>query len=122
MKNIYKTLRWSILSMSMLVVCSCSDSLDETNVSSNTLPEDKIDIRFVLTNVLTSTAKNDVDTNYKAREVSAGSQYLQRDNVDFYSFYFVWDTKNFNSFFPILTNSQYIYDRAEAEKEGDEKK
>ncbi len=122
MKNLYKTLRWSILSMSMLAVCSCSDSLDETNVSSNTLPEDKIDIRFVLTNVLTSTAKNDVDTNYKAREVSAGSQYLQRDNVDFYSFYFVWDTKNFNSFFPILTNSQYIYDRAEAEKEGDEKK
>ena len=122
MKKIYKTLRWSILSVSILAVCSCSDSLDETNISSNTLPESKIDIRFVLTNVLTSTAKNDVETNYKAREVSAGSQYLQRDNVDFYSFYFVWDTKNFNSFFPILTNSQYIYDRAETEKEGDEQK
>ena len=121
MKKIYKTLRWSVLSMSMLTVFSCSKSLDETNVSSNTLPEDKIDISFVLTDILTSTAKNEAETNYKAREVSAGSQYLQRDNVDFYSFYFVWDTKNFNSFYPILTNSKYIYDRAETEKEGDEK-
>ena len=46
----------------MLMATSCSESLDDINISPNTLPDTEVDIKFVLTGVISESAK--INTNF----------------------------------------------------------
>jgi len=59
MKNNIITITLSIL---MLMATSCSESLDDINISPNTLPDTEVDIKFVLTGVISESAK--INTNF----------------------------------------------------------
>jgi len=123
MKNL-KTIFISISTMVILLTTSCQD-LTEINTSPNQLGASDINIKYVLTSVLSSTS-----TNYIRGQVYGGGvgtteamQYLQRDYIDYSGpNTFAWGTQNFSSFNSSLINSQYMVDNAKSETLTDNQK
>ena len=114
----------SMISIVILLTTSCQD-LTEINTSPNQLNASDINIKYVLTSVLSSTS-----TNYIRSQVYGGGvgtteamQYLQRDYIDYTGpNTFTWGTQNFSSFNSSLINSQYMVNNAKNEiLEGNQK-
>ena len=124
MKNIFsisRILRFKWISLVVafaLIVGSCQD-LSEINKSPNQLSANEINIKYVLTSVLSGTARDYLyEYAYPGGwTLSEAMQYLQRDYIDFQSpNTFVWGTKDFSSPFSRIKNSQYIVENAALEK------
>jgi len=77
-----------LLPMVVLFATSCSESLEEINVSPNSLPDTEIDIKFVLTGILSQSATMTSELNMGAAEITATTQYLQRDFTSYDRFNF----------------------------------
>ena len=107
-----------LLPMVVLFATSCSESLEEINVSPNSLPDTEIDIKFVLTGILSQSATMTSELNMGAAEITATNQYLQRDFTSYDRFNFNWQATSYAGYYEPLKDSQYIYDRAENEKTG----
>ena len=84
-----------------------------------------INIKYVLTSVLSSTATNYTRSNAYGSTItlSEAMQYMQRDYIDFAGTNtFSWTPVNFSSLNSSLINSQYMVDNAKAEiLEGNQK-
>lgn len=117
-----KIIKYNIIKLvlvSFLVInVACSESLTELNVSPNALADTEVDIKFVLTGVLSSSAQMQTQLTYDWGELSAATQYLQRDFTSYEENNYQWSPVDYNSFYRPLKNAQYIYERAENEKEG----
>lgn len=105
----------------VFLLSSCNESLDETNISPNNLPDSEVDIKFVFTGIVTKSAQISTEFIFRAGELSAATQYLQRDFTSYEENNYDWGSKSFNSVYEPIKDSQYIFDRAELEKTGDEK-
>ncbi len=117
-KNI---LSWVMLTMAVLFTPSCDSTLSELNISPNNLPDKEIDIKYVLTGILTKSSQMTAELVYKAQEISGATQYLQRDFTSYEENNYQWGPKSFSGFYEPIKDSQYIYDRAETEKTDSEK-
>ena len=124
MKNIFsisRVLRFKWISLvvaSALMVASCQD-LSEINKSPNQLSANEINIKYVLTSVLSGTARDYLyEYAYPGGwTLSEAMQYLQRDYIDFQGpNTFVWGPKDFSSPFSRIKNSQYVVENAAFEK------
>jgi hypothetical protein len=104
--------------MVVLFATSCSESLEEINVSPNSLPDTEIDIKFVLTGILSQSATMTSELNMGAAEITATTQYLQRDFTSYDRFNFNWQASSYAGYYEPLKDSKYIFDRAEKEKTG----
>ncbi|GAL64863.1 SusD/RagB family nutrient-binding outer membrane lipoprotein [Algibacter lectus] len=100
----------------ILLASSCSESLDDINISPNTLPDTEVDIKFVLTGVISETAKIATNLAYKSGDLSAANQYLQRDFTSYEENNYQWGANSFSNYYEPLKDSDYIYKRAETEK------
>lgn len=109
------------LSIITLLASSCSESLDDINTSPNTLPDTEVDIKFVLTGILSESAKLNSKMSYDWGELSAACQYLQRDFTSYEENNYQWGAVDFGNFYEPLKDSEYIYKRAETEKQGEVK-
>tara|TARA_R110002049_G_scaffold7795_2_gene44005 strand:- start:11000 stop:12736 length:1737 start_codon:yes stop_codon:yes gene_type:complete len=118
MTGIKKNIMAMLLPMVVLFATSCSESLEEINVSPNSLPDTEIDIKFVLTGILSQSATMTSELNMGAAEITATNQYLQRDFTSYDRFNFNWQATSYAGYYEPLKDSQYIYDRAENEKTG----
>jgi len=107
-----------LLPMVVLFATSCSESLEEINVSPNSLPDTEIDIKFVLTGILSQSATMTSELNMGAAEITATTQYLQRDFTSYDRFNFNWQASSYAGYYEPLKDSKYIFDRAEKEKTG----
>ena len=107
-----------LLPMVVLFATSCTQSLEEINVSPNSLPDTEIDIKFVLTGILSQSATMTSELNMGASEISAVTQYLQRDFTSYDRFNFNWQATSYAGYYEPLKDSKYIFDRAEEEKTG----
>ncbi|AUC84614.1 hypothetical protein CW731_04540 [Polaribacter sp. ALD11] len=105
-----------ILLMLLLIATSCSESLDDINISPNTLPDTEVDIKFVLTGVISEAAKITTRLAYDSGELSAANQYLQRDFTSYEENNYQWGANDFSNYYQPLKDSDYIYKRAETEK------
>ena len=112
--NIIKFALFSILALNI----ACSESLTELNVSPNDLADTEVDIKFVLTGILSSSAQMQSQISYDWGELSAATQYLQRDFTSYEENNYLWSPMDYGSFYSPLKNAQYFYERAETEKEG----
>jgi hypothetical protein len=119
-----KTIFLSITAIVLLLTTSCED-LTEINTSPNQLNASDINIKYVLTSVLSSSA-----TNYTRAHVYGGTitlseamQYMQRDYIDYAGTNtFSWTPVNFSPTNSSLINSQYLVDYAKTEiLEGNQK-
>lgn len=102
----------------VLMTTSCQD-LSEINKSPNQLGANEINIKYVLTSVLSGSARDYLyEYAYPGGwTVSEAMQYLQRDYIDFQSpNTFVWGPKGFSTPYSRIKNSQYIVDNAGLEK------
>lgn len=108
----------------LLISVSCQD-LTEINKSPNQLNASDINVKYLLTSVLSSTS-----TNYIRGQVYGGGvgiteamQYTQRDYIDYQGpNTMLWSPAPFSSFYSSLKNSQYIYENAKYELlEGNQK-
>ncbi|MCO5238477.1 MAG: SusD/RagB family nutrient-binding outer membrane lipoprotein [Chitinophagaceae bacterium] len=124
MKNIFsisKAVRHrtiGLVAALVLMVTSCQD-LSEINKSPNQLGANEINIKYVLTSVLSGSARDYLyEYAYPGGwTVSEAMQYLQRDYIDFQGpNTFVWGPKDFSSPFLRIKNSQYIVENATLEK------
>ena len=100
------------------VQTACSDSLTEINVSPNALADTEVDVKFVLTGVLSASAQIQSRVAYDWGELPAATQYLQKDFTSYEENNYQWSPVDYASFYRPLKNAQYIYDRAATEKEG----
>lgn len=120
--NIIKNILSGMVLMSaVLFTPSCDSSLSEINISPNNLPDDEIDIKYVMTGVLTRSAVMDTYWGYDTGDLTAGQQYLQRDFTSYDENNLQWDARDFYYFYEQIKDSEYIYGRAETEKTGEEK-
>lgn len=106
----------TLSALAMLSIASCSETLDDINISPNTLPDTEVDIKFVLTGILSNTATLNSELAYEGGELSAATQYLQRDFTSYEENNYQWAPKGFGSFYEPLKDAQYIFERAENEK------
>lgn len=120
MNILNKTFGWLCL-LAGIVLPSCERSLDDINLSPNTLPDREIDIKYVLTGVITQSARISADVMYAGGELSAATQYLQRDFTSYEENNYEWGGMGFSKYYKPIKDSDYIYQRAETEKEGEEK-
>lgn len=116
MTGIKKNIIAMLLPMVVLFATSCSESLEEINVSPNNLPDTEIDIKFVLTGIFAQSATISSDITMSGGELSAATQYLQRDFTSFEENNYDWGPKSFASFYQPIKDSRYIFERAEEEK------
>lgn len=119
MKIINKNISLIAALLFLLIVNSCSESLDEINVSPNTLPDTEVDIKFVLTGVISESAKIVTKVAYDWGEISAATQYLQRDFTSYEENNYQWGAMGYGDYYQPLKDSYYIFNRAENEKAGD---
>ena len=118
MTRIKKNIFAILLPMVVLFATSCSESLEEINVSPNSLPDTEIDIKFVLTGILSQSATITADLNMGAAEITATTQYLQRDFTSYDRFNFNWQAASYAGYYEPLKDSDYIFERADIEKTG----
>ncbi len=127
-----KNILSSFMAILMLLTTSCDD-LTEINTSSNQLNASDIDVKYVLTSVLSASGYCYIrkDVYGSSTGLPEAIQYLQRDYIDWQSpNTFVWSPKDFSTYYaPIgddycspLVNSQYIYDNAQYEALEDNQK
>ena len=114
---------YSIIStVLLLLTVSCQD-LTEINTSPNMLNASDINIKYVLTSVLSGSANNYIRGQVYGggNGIAEAMQYLQRDYIDYTQVNtFAWSTVPFP--YSSLKNSQYIYENSIAEKtEGNQK-
>lgn len=121
MNNLKNILSWVMLTSAVLLTPSCDSSLSDINISPNNLPDNEIDIKFVLTGVLTKSTQMSAELVFRAGEISAATQYLQRDFTSYEENNYQWDPRAFSGFYEPIKDSEYIYGRAETEKTGEEK-
>jgi hypothetical protein len=123
MKNL-KTIFFGMITTVILLTSSCQN-LTEINKSPNMLNASDINIKYVLTSVLSSSATNYIRGNVYGNTItlSEAMQYLQRDYIDFQGTNtFSWSPQNFSGFNGSLINSQYMVDNAKNELlEGNQK-
>ena len=118
---IKNTVVWLILSAVALFTISCSENLSDLNISPNELSDKDVDIKFVLTNIITKSSKIHVGLVYNGGDIPAATQYLQRDMTSYEENNYVWGTEGFGRYYEPIKDSEYIFGRAETEKEGAEK-
>lgn len=115
---------FSFITIVLLLTTSCQD-LTEINKSPNQLNASDINIKYVLTSVLSNTSIDYIRGQvYGAGTgITEAMQYLQRDYIDYSGpNTFVWGTYNFNGYNTSLINSQYMVDNAKNELlEGNQK-
>ena len=108
----------------LLLTISCQD-LTEINTSPNQLGASDINVKYVLTSVLSTTATCYIRANVYGGTVtlSEAMQYMQRDYIDWQGTNtFVWGPVALSSLYSPLKNSQYIYENAKNETlEGNQK-
>lgn len=85
----------------ILLASSCSESLDDINISPNTLPDTEVDIKFVLTGVISETAKIATNLAYKSGDLSAANQYLQRDFTSYEENNYQWGANSFSNYYEL---------------------
>jgi hypothetical protein len=119
-----RTIFLSMITIVILLTTSCQD-LTEINTSPNMLNASDINIKYVLTSVLSSSATNYTRTNAYGSTItlSEAMQYMQRDYIDYAGTNtFSWNPINFSSINSSLINSQYMVDNAKGEiLEGNQK-
>lgn len=112
MKNLLKNL-FCIGFISVLFAC---ENLSEVNMNPNS-PE-RVSSNYILTYVLSNTAKTYHGLGFENSKIAGAMQYVQRGTnegavaVNFYG----WEHESWNGYFDILRNNQIIYDNAIAEK------
>ncbi len=119
-----KTIFISIFTIVILLTTSCQN-LTEINKSPNQLNASDINISYVLTSVLSSTAANYIRANAYGNTItlSEAMQYTQRDYIDYAGTNtFGWTPINFGNINSSLVNSQYIVDHAKSETLPDNQK
>ncbi|NJB81824.1 SusD/RagB family nutrient-binding outer membrane lipoprotein [Wenyingzhuangia aestuarii] len=109
------------VALATLLFSACSESLDEINTSPNTLSDTEVDIKFVLTGVLTKSAQIRSRIAFEGGELSAATQYLQRDFTSYEENNYQWGASDFSIYYEPLKDSQYIFERAEKEKKDETK-
>ena len=108
----------------LLPITSCDD-LTEINVNPNQLNSSDINIKYVLTSLISGSGRNYVyEYVYGGgRTLSEAMQYLQRDYIDFQGANtLVWGPQNFTDGYSSIKNSQYIFDNAQFETLEDNQK
>lgn len=119
-----KTIFLSMIMIVILLTTSCQD-LTEINKSPDQLNASDINIQYVLTSVLSSSAGNYIRGQVYGNTItlSEAMQYMQRDYIDFAGTNtFSWSPQNFSAYNSSLINSQYIVDNAKSETiEGNQK-
>lgn len=124
MKNIQFKFYSIITTVLLLITVSCQD-LTELNMSPNQLNASDINVKYVLTSVLSGSSRQYIRNNSYGNTVtlSEAMQYMQRDYIDWQGTNtFVWTPVALNSMYSSLQNSQYIYDNAQFETlEGNKK-
>ncbi len=103
----------------MLIASSCDD-LTEINKNPNQLNASDINIKYVLTSVLSSTGRNYLyEYTYGGTvTISEAIQYLQRDYIDYQGTNtLVWGPKSFAGPYASIKNSQYLVENASLETE-----
>jgi hypothetical protein len=119
-----KTIFLSIITIVVLLTTSCED-LTEINTSPNQLNASDINIKYVLTSVLSNSATQYIrNFAYGATPtISDAMQYTQRDYIDYAGTNtFGWTPVDFSPTNSGLINSQYIVDHAKGEVlEGNQK-
>ena len=123
MKNL-KTIFFSIIATLSVLITSCQD-LNEINKSPNQLNASDINIKYVLSSVLSSSSSNYIRGHAYGNTItlSEAVQYMQRDYIDYAGTNnFGWTAVNFSAFNSSLVNSQYMVDHAQGEiLEGNQK-
>ncbi|HWS01130.1 MAG TPA: SusD/RagB family nutrient-binding outer membrane lipoprotein, partial [Prolixibacteraceae bacterium] len=116
---------YSIITMVLLLLTVSCQDLTEINTSPNQLNASDINVKYVLTSVLSSSGNKYVRENVYGATVtiSEAMQYMQRDYIDFAQPNgLVWGPVAFTSNYGPLVNSQYIYENAKSEVlEGNQK-
>ncbi|MCC5928808.1 MAG: SusD/RagB family nutrient-binding outer membrane lipoprotein [Cyclobacteriaceae bacterium] len=108
MKYNYKAILILVLSAAMF---ACED-LTEVNKNPNS-PEE-ISSNYILTYVLSNTARTYHNLGFENSKIAGAMQYVQRGTnegaivVNFYG----WEHESWNSYFDILRNNQIIYENA----------
>jgi hypothetical protein len=124
MKKI-QTKLFSIIAVVMLLLAISCQDLTEINTSPNQLSASDINVKYVLTSVLSTTATNYIRPHVYGGTVtlSEAMQYMQRDYIDWQGTNsFVWGPTALGSVYSPLKNSQYIYENAKNEVlEGNQK-
>lgn len=108
----------------ILLTTSCQD-LTEINKNPDQLSASDINIKYVLTSVLSNSAYEYL-YNYAypgGATISEAMQYLQRDYIDFQGpNTFIWSPVSFNGPYSMIKNSQYIVENAALEAKEDNQK
>ncbi len=116
---------YSIIGMVLLLITVSCQDLTEINTSPNQLNASDINVKYVLTSVLSSSSSQYIRSNSYGGTVtlSEAMQYMQRDYIDWQGTNtFVWNPVAASSMYSSLQNSQYIYDNAQYEAlEGNQK-
>lgn len=116
---------YSIIGMVLLLITVSCQDLTEINTSPNQLNASDINVKYVLTSVLSSSSTQYIRSNSYGGTVtlSEAMQYMQRDYIDWQGTNtFVWNPVAASSMYSSLQNSQYIYDNAQYEAlEGNQK-
>lgn len=103
------------LGVVMVLLASCDD-LTEVNKSPDQLIASDINIKYVLTTVISATARGYIFENVYGNggaTLSETVQYLQRDYIDSQGpNTFVWSPRSFSGFNMIINNCQYLCDNA----------
>ena len=119
-----KTIFLSIITTVLLLTTSCED-LTDINKSPNQLNASDINIKYVLTSVLSGSGRNYLYENVYGgtKTLSEAVQYLQRDYIDWQGTNtFVWTPVGMSQFTPSIKNSQYMVENAQYENlEGNQK-
>ena len=112
---------WLTLSIVVFFTTSCEDQLSDLNISPNKLSDKEVDIKYVLTGILTTSSKVMVGMVYDGAIVPSATQYLQRDMTSYEENNYVWSSVAFYGFYEQIKDSDYIFERAETEKTDAEK-
>ncbi|WP_339922095.1 SusD/RagB family nutrient-binding outer membrane lipoprotein [uncultured Cyclobacterium sp.] len=108
MKNLLK----NILCIGLITTFWACEDLTEVNMNPNS-PE-QVSSNYILTYVLSNTAKTYHNLGYENSKIAGAMQYVQRGTnegavvVNFYG----WGHESWNSYFDILRNNQVIYENA----------
>ncbi|AEL28705.1 hypothetical protein Cycma_5021 [Cyclobacterium marinum DSM 745] len=108
MKNLLK----NIFSIGLIASFWACEDLTEVNINPNS-PE-QVSSNYILTYVLSNTAKTYHNLGYENSKIAGAMQYVQRGTnegavvVNYYG----WGHESWNSYFDILRNNQVIYENA----------
>jgi|GEM_PF-378105 len=111
------TIFLSMITIVILLTTSCQN-LTTINKSPNQLNASDINISYVLTSVLSSSASDYIRGQVYGSTItlSEAMQYMQRDYIDYAGTNnFGWSPINFSQFNGSMINSQYIVDHAKGE-------